>query len=98
LGHRALVDIPFPFLKDPQLTLSHRYVEPTFANRWGLQSWIDWSAGRPIPGDEGDRYFPQGFKSSVIGPAFLAGKGLVQAEKDEKKIREIMRPDVTIAG
>jgi hypothetical protein len=74
------------------------YVEPTFANRWCLQSWIDWLAGRPIPGDEGDKYFPQGYKSSVIGPAFLAGKGLEQAEKDEEQIREIMRPDVTIAG
>lgn len=55
-------------------------------------------AGRPIPGDEGDKYFPQGFKSSVMGPAFLAGKGLAQAEKDEAEIREIMRPDATIAG
>ncbi|KAH0278767.1 hypothetical protein KCU91_g2218, partial [Aureobasidium melanogenum] len=74
------------------------YVEPTFANRWCLQSWIDWLAGRPIPGDEGDKYFPQGFKSSVMGPAFLAGKGLAQAEKEEEEIRQIMRPDVTIAG
>ncbi|KAH0284001.1 hypothetical protein M436DRAFT_74095 [Aureobasidium namibiae CBS 147.97] len=74
------------------------YVEPTFVNRWCLQSWLDWSAGRPIPGDEGDKYFPQGFKSSVMGPAFLAGKGLEQAEKDEEQIQHIMRPDVTIAG
>ncbi|CAD0083273.1 unnamed protein product, partial [Aureobasidium vineae] len=73
------------------------YVEPSFANRWCLQSWIDWLAGRPIPGDEDDKYFPQGFKSSVMGPAFLAGKGLAQAEKDEEQIREIMRPGVTIA-
>ncbi|CAD0107687.1 unnamed protein product, partial [Aureobasidium uvarum] len=71
---------------------------PSFANRWCLQSWTDWLAGRPIPGDEGDKYFPQGFKSSVMGPAFLAGKGLAQAEKDEEQIRETMRPGVTIAG
>ncbi|KAI4730291.1 hypothetical protein E4T49_01917 [Aureobasidium sp. EXF-10728] len=74
------------------------YVEPSFANRWCLQSWIDWLAGRPIPGDEGDKYFPQGFKSSVMGPAFLAGKGLAEAEKDGERIREIMGPGVTIAG
>ncbi|KAI4843621.1 hypothetical protein E4T44_06646 [Aureobasidium sp. EXF-8845] len=74
------------------------YVEPTFVNRWCLQSWLDWAAGRPIPGDEGDKYFPQGFKSSVIGPAFLAGRGLEQAAKDEEQIRQIMSPDVTIAG
>jgi hypothetical protein len=55
-------------------------------------------AGRPIPGDEGDKYFPQGFKSSVIGPAFLAGKGLEQAAKDGEQIRQIMAPNVTIAG
>ncbi|KAI5206207.1 hypothetical protein AUEXF2481DRAFT_35405 [Aureobasidium subglaciale EXF-2481] len=74
------------------------YVEPTFANRWCLQSWIDWLAGRPIPGDEGDKFFPQGYKSAVMGPAFLAGKGLAQAEKDEEQIRNIMRADATIAG
>ncbi|TIA01144.1 hypothetical protein D6C82_04019 [Aureobasidium pullulans] len=71
------------------------YVEPTFANRWCLQSWVDWMAGRPIPGDEGEKYFPQGFKSSHMGPAFLVGKGLAQAEKDEDQIREIMRCDAT---
>ncbi|KAI5261092.1 hypothetical protein E4T47_09517 [Aureobasidium subglaciale] len=74
------------------------YVEPTFANRWCLQSWIDWLAGRPIPGDEGDKFFPQGYKSAVMGPAFLAGKGLAQAERDEEQIRNIMRADATITG
>ncbi|THY00825.1 hypothetical protein D6D03_06254 [Aureobasidium pullulans] len=73
------------------------YVEPTFANRWCLQSWVDWMAGRPIPGDEGEKYFPRGFKSSHMGPAFLVGKGLAQAEKDEDQIREIMRCDATIS-
>jgi hypothetical protein len=81
-----------------RLTTPRRYVEPTFANRWCLQSWGDWAAGRPIPGDEGDKYFPQGYKSSVMGPAFLAGKGLEQAAKDGEQIRHIMRPDMTIAG
>lgn len=33
-----------------------------------------------------------------MGPAFLAGKGLEQAEKDEEQLRHIMRSDVTIAG
>ncbi|KAI5244938.1 hypothetical protein E4T43_03502 [Aureobasidium subglaciale] len=74
------------------------YVEPTFANRWCLQSWIDWLAGRPIPGDEGDKFFPQGYKSAVMGPAFLAGKGLAQAERDEEQIRNTMRADATITG
>ncbi|KAG2161213.1 hypothetical protein JADG_000952 [Aureobasidium aubasidani] len=73
------------------------YVEPTFANRWCLQSWVDWMAGRPIPGDEGEKYFPRGFKSSHMGPAFLVGKGLAQAEKDEDQIREIMRCDATVS-
>jgi hypothetical protein len=54
-------------------------------------------AGRPIPGDEGEKYFPRGFKSSHMGPAFLVGKGLAQAEKDEDQIREIMRCDATVS-
>jgi hypothetical protein len=100
LGFGALVNISFRSAspRDPVTNNPYRYVEPTFANRWCLQSLIDWMAGRPIPGDEGDKYFPQGFKSSVIGPAFLAGKGLEQAAKDGEQIRQIMAPNVTIAG
>lgn len=31
--------------------------------------------GLPVPGDEGDRYWPDGYKISDVGPDFMRGKG-----------------------
>ncbi|KAL6718062.1 hypothetical protein ACLMJK_004147 [Lecanora helva] len=52
------------------------YVQPTFRNRWcRLQSWASWAMGLPVPGDGGDKYWPQGYKIHEIGPESMRGKG-----------------------
>ncbi|KAJ5126593.1 hypothetical protein N7448_007372 [Penicillium atrosanguineum] len=34
------------------------YVKPTFWNRWGPMALVTRILGRPVPGDEGDKYYP----------------------------------------
>ncbi|KAJ5291250.1 hypothetical protein N7478_000501 [Penicillium angulare] len=51
------------------------YVKPTFWNRWGPVAWLTWALGRPVPGDEGDKYYPSGYHIQDIGPRYFEGKG-----------------------
>ncbi|KAJ5832670.1 hypothetical protein N7474_000981 [Penicillium riverlandense] len=51
------------------------YVKPTFWNRWGPVAWLTWMLGRPLPGDEGDKYYPRGYTIQDIGPKYFEGKG-----------------------
>jgi hypothetical protein len=53
-------------------------------------------AGKPIPGDEPEKYMAKGFKAEEVGPAFLKGKGVEEMGRDVDKIGRIMRPDVTM--
>ena len=55
------------------------YIKPTFAWRWNIQAWIFWALGKPIPGDGGDKYIPQGYDIRKVGPRSMAGEGLEQA-------------------
>ncbi|KAL4936640.1 hypothetical protein BDV06DRAFT_233243 [Aspergillus oleicola] len=61
------------------------YVKPTLWNRWGPGAWYTWALGRPLPGDEGDKYHPDGYLISDVGPKYFEGKGRkVQVEGEEK--------------
>ena len=51
------------------------YVKPTFWNQFGPRAWQSWVMGLPVPGDEGDRYWPGGYKISEIGPELMRRKG-----------------------
>ncbi|KAL4969183.1 uncharacterized protein BDV14DRAFT_196493 [Aspergillus stella-maris] len=51
------------------------YVKPTLWNRWGPGAWYTWALGRPLPGDEGDKYYPDGYLISDVGPKYFEGKG-----------------------
>ena len=51
------------------------YVEPTVWGRWQPSAWYTWIIGLPLPGDEGDKYHPEGYKISQIGPDKMSGKG-----------------------
>ncbi|RAK97041.1 uncharacterized protein BO80DRAFT_364960 [Aspergillus ibericus CBS 121593] len=51
------------------------YVKPTFRNRWGPVAWLTWALGRPLPGDEGTKYYPQGYYTPDVGPKYFEGKG-----------------------
>ncbi|OQD89543.1 hypothetical protein PENANT_c002G08382 [Penicillium antarcticum] len=56
------------------------YVKPTLWNRWGPTAWLTWALGRPVPGDEGDKYSPTGYSISDLGPKGLEGKGKKELE------------------
>jgi len=45
--------------------------------------------GLPIPGDEGGKYWPQGYKIHEIGPEFLRGKGEDYAKESIPKIADV---------
>lgn len=48
--------------------------------------------GLPVPGDEGDKYRPNGYKISEVGPDSMRGKGAdyMRASK-EKLVDERMK-------
>lgn len=52
------------------------YVKPSLFNRYGIRAWKDWIMGLPVPGDEGDKYRPSGYKIPEVGPDFMRGKGV----------------------
>ncbi|PGH11082.1 hypothetical protein AJ80_07270 [Polytolypa hystricis UAMH7299] len=54
------------------------YVKPTFLRRWGPGAWITWILGNPLPGDEGDAFYPQGYRIGDVGPKKFEGKGQEQ--------------------
>lgn len=51
------------------------YVKPSLWERWKPGAWKSWMMGLPIPGDEGDKYFPGGYKIPEIGPLSMRGNG-----------------------
>ncbi len=61
------------------------YVKPTVMPRWGLGAWITWLVGYKVPGDDGNKYYPQGYTFTDIGPQALSGKGI--KEMDETRAR-----------
>lgn len=98
LSPRSSAIIPRTQVIQSKLTrLASRYVANTFANRWlSVSSWIDWSAGRPIPGDDGDKFMPGGYKMRDLGPRSMSGHGHEEATKDEVNIYKAMVPNATI--
>ncbi|RAH48197.1 uncharacterized protein BO95DRAFT_408625 [Aspergillus brunneoviolaceus CBS 621.78] len=51
------------------------YAKPTLRNRWGPVAWLTWAFGRPLPGDEGKKYYPQGYYVPDVGPKYFEGRG-----------------------
>ena len=62
------------------------YVKPTIWNRYGPSAWIFRMMGLPLPGDEGDKYYPQGFTVGTVGPRSLQGKGSNYAKEAKANI------------
>ena len=52
------------------------YVKPSLARRWGPRSWMTRLLGRKLPGDDGNKYAPEGYIFAEIGPKALKGKGI----------------------
>lgn len=64
------------------------YVKPTLWNRWGPSAWLRRLYGLPLPGDDGDKYHPEGFQTSSLGPRYFEGKGINQMEKTKAILRK----------
>ena len=64
------------------------YVQPTKWNRWGPAAWVSWSMGLPLPGDEGEKYFPKGYRFEEVGPDFMFGKGADAARETVQMLKE----------
>lgn len=63
------------------------YVKPTVWNRWGPMAWITRLLGRPVPGDEGSKYYPQGYYIPDVGPRYFEGKGRATLEKTMEELK-----------
>ncbi|KAJ5180941.1 hypothetical protein N7492_004151 [Penicillium capsulatum] len=63
------------------------YVQPTLGNRWGPLALLKRILGQPLPGDDGDRYYPQGYYTPDLGPKYFEGKG----RKELGATKEILR-------
>lgn len=65
------------------------YIEPTFWRRWGLGAWVTRYMGLPLPGDEGDKYFPRGYKTVEVGPKAFHGKGGEEVKEEVERLRRV---------
>lgn len=64
------------------------YVKPTIWNRWGPAAWLKRLQGLPLPGDDGDKYSPQGYDTLDVGPRHFRGKGRAQMEEYRTQLLE----------
>lgn len=64
------------------------YVRPTIWNRWGPVAWAKWALGQPLPGDDGDKYYPQGYYAPDLGPKYFEGKGRKELEAMKLGLQE----------
>ncbi|KAL6713474.1 hypothetical protein ACLMJK_008939 [Lecanora helva] len=62
------------------------YVKPTLLRRWGPGAWISRLLGYKVPGDEGNKYYPQGYTFTSIGPQALSGKGINEMDKTRTRL------------
>ena len=68
------------------------YVKPTFWNRFEPRAWFSRMMGLPVPGDEGDKYWPKGYKIGELGPESMRGKGEdYMRDSKEKLVVERMK-------
>ncbi|KAJ5852302.1 uncharacterized protein N7529_011687 [Penicillium soppii] len=63
------------------------YVKPTFWNRWGPTAWLTRALGRPVPGDEGNKYYPAGYSIPDLGPEYFEGKGRKQLNETLEELK-----------
>lgn len=64
------------------------YVQPTTWNRWGPFALFKRMLGQPLPGDEGDKYHPQGYSTPDLGPKYFEGKGRKELEAMKESLRQ----------
>ncbi|KAI9668616.1 MAG: hypothetical protein M1831_001055 [Alyxoria varia] len=60
------------------------YVKPTAKARWEPMAWVTWILGGKLPGDDGNRYAPEGYLPAEVGPSGLrrhGGEAMLQTER-----------------
>ncbi|PYH44419.1 uncharacterized protein BP01DRAFT_424193 [Aspergillus saccharolyticus JOP 1030-1] len=62
------------------------YAKPSLRNRWGPVAWLTWAFGRPLPGDEGSKYYPQGYYIPDVGPKYFEGRGRKELDQITKEL------------
>lgn len=62
------------------------YVRPTFRRRWGPGALVSRLFGYKIPGDDGDKYHPQGYTFSEVGPHALKSKGKQEMDRTRARL------------
>ena len=41
-----------------------------------MQAWLYRMLGKPVPGDDNDKYSPKGYHIGDVGPNHMVGKGM----------------------
>lgn len=67
------------------------YVKPTFQRRWGPRALITRMLGRRLPGDDGNKYAPEGYLFEEVGPNALRGQGLKEMSATETRLSDARR-------
>lgn len=64
------------------------YIKPTLWNRWlSPSALLSRLLGLPVPGDEGDKYSPNGYHLDNVGPRRFDNKGQEYIEKQMKDLK-----------
>ena len=64
------------------------YVQPTFLARWGPRAMITRIFGRVLPGDEGAKYEPRGYRLHEMGSDAFKNRGTLEMEETRRKLRD----------
>ena len=67
------------------------YIKPTFSARWGLKALLLRATGGAIPGNDGDKYLPQGYIIAEVGPDALRGKGESEMQVTREKLMRLKK-------
>ena len=59
--------------------------------RWGPGAWTSRLLGYKVPGDDGDKYHPQGYTFAEVGPQALSGKGLEEMDDIRSRLENANR-------
>ncbi|EMD00337.1 hypothetical protein BAUCODRAFT_119878 [Baudoinia panamericana UAMH 10762] len=62
------------------------YVKATLWRRWGPNAWIGRLQGSKLPGDDGEKYYPQGYLIAEVGPKRTEKQGGVEMRADVDKM------------
>lgn len=67
------------------------YVKPTWMSRWGPRALVTRILGRRLPGDDRNKYAPEGYLFEEVGPDVLSGKGIQEMRSTEAALNDARR-------